>query len=184
MNVPNAITLFRICSVPVIIWLIFISQMEWAFWIIVLAALSDALDGIIAKRFNQVTVLGAFLDPIADKALLVGVYVAFGLGDYLPVWLVIMVVFRDILIISGISVVQVLSRPTNMSPSQISKINTWAQLVLVIGVAGASAFAYNMDAIIQVMIYTVGVTTFTSGVFYVFIWVRLVGKMDPPDDYS
>ena len=78
MNIPNLLTLGRICAVPVIIWLILDRLMEAAFWDALAAAISDAVDGIIAKRFDMQTRLGAYLDPIADKALLVSVFIALG----------------------------------------------------------------------------------------------------------
>ena len=98
MNIPNLITLCRLAAVPLVIWLILDDDMMIAFWIFFAAALSDAADGIIAKHFDMETVFGAFLDPIADKALLVGVYLTLGNEGLLPTWLVILVVFRDILI--------------------------------------------------------------------------------------
>ncbi|MDP6926510.1 MAG: CDP-alcohol phosphatidyltransferase family protein, partial [Rhodospirillales bacterium] len=101
MNLPNSITLARLFCVPVVVWLILVDRMGAAFWVSFAAAISDAIDGIIAKRFRMETVLGGFLDPIADKALLVCVYIALGYEGYLPEWVVILVVFRDALIIGG-----------------------------------------------------------------------------------
>ena len=96
MNIPNALTLARIILVPLIVWLIITHEMATAFVLFLLAGLSDAVDGYLAKRFGWQTELGAYLDPIADKALLVSIYVTLGFANHLPVWLVIAVVSRDI----------------------------------------------------------------------------------------
>ncbi|MBV9967789.1 MAG: CDP-alcohol phosphatidyltransferase family protein, partial [Alphaproteobacteria bacterium] len=101
LNLPNLITLARLLCVPLAIWLIVEARYGVAFWVFVVAGLSDALDGYIAKRWDQRTPLGAILDPIADKALLAGVYITLGLAGELPQWLVILVVLRDLLIVGG-----------------------------------------------------------------------------------
>ena len=111
MNIPNALTLARIILVPLIVWLIITHEMAAAFVLFLLAGLSDAADGYLAKRFGWHTELGAYLDPIADKALLVSIYVTLGFANHLPVWLVIAVVSRDILIIGAFILSWILSRP-------------------------------------------------------------------------
>ena len=103
MNIPNALTLARIILVPLIVWLIISHEMATAFVLFLLAGLSDAVDGYLAKRFGWQTELGTYLDPIADKALLVSIYVTLGFTNHLPVWLVIAVVSRDILIVGASS---------------------------------------------------------------------------------
>ena len=99
MSIPNIITLGRILLVPIIVWAIASSQMEIAFAIFVIAGVSDAVDGFLAKRFNMASELGALLDPLADKALLVSIYVALGIWGAVPRWIVILVVSRDIMIV-------------------------------------------------------------------------------------
>ena len=130
MNIPNALTLARIILVPLIVWLIITHEMAAAFVLFLLAGLSDAADGYLAKRFGWHTELGAYLDPIADKALLVSIYVTLGFANHLPVWLVIAVVSRDILIIGAFILSWILSRPVTVYPLLVSKANTLAQLVL------------------------------------------------------
>ncbi len=178
MNLPNLITLARICAVPVIIWMILDRRMEAAFWVAFAAAASDAIDGIVAKHFNMQTVLGALLDPIADKTLLVSVFVALGHEGFLPTWLVIMVVFRDALIVGGALLFHTLTQSLEMSPLMISKINTFAQLVLAVTILGSEAFGLQTGAIRDVMIYMVGATTFASGATYVVGWTRRAGEME------
>ena len=128
LNLPNLITLGRLLCVPLAIWLILGERYGFAFWVFVAAGVSDALDGWIAKRWDQRTPLGALLDPIADKALLAAVYITLGFAGELPHWLVILVVLRDLLIVGG----YLLSRGVNPpEPLFISKVNTLVQIALV-----------------------------------------------------
>ncbi|MGH6925977.1 MAG: CDP-alcohol phosphatidyltransferase family protein, partial [Propylenella sp.] len=102
MTIPNFITIARLIGVPLIVWLMIADRFVEATALFVVAGISDAVDGFIAKRFGAASQLGAYLDPIADKALLVSIYVTLGLADHLPVWLVIAVVSRDILIVGAV----------------------------------------------------------------------------------
>ena len=114
VNIPNSLTLGRIVLVPLVVWLIITHEMLPAFLLFLLAGLSDAADGFLAKRYGWNTELGAYLDPIADKALLVSIYVTLGLAGQLPAWLVIAVVSRDILIVGAVVLSWMLSRPLMM----------------------------------------------------------------------
>src|SRR5438034_11404389 len=109
LNLPNLISLGRLFLVPVTIWLIIDGQYGIAFWVLVVAGFSDALDGFIAKRFDRRTRLGALLDPLADKVLLVSVYVTLGIAGQLWTWLVVLVVFRDVMIIGGFLLIQAIT---------------------------------------------------------------------------
>src|SRR3989338_2211483 len=102
MNLPNLISLARLFSVPVIISLILSHQLNLSFLFFCLAGLSDALDGLVARLFKARTTLGAYLDPIADKALLIGVFAALGQTGLVDMWVVILIIFRDVLIVGGI----------------------------------------------------------------------------------
>lgn len=178
MNIPNIISLCRLFAVPFIVWLILDQRMEAAFWVALAAALSDAADGIIAKKFNMETVLGAFLDPIADKAMLVCVFVTLGYIGEIPTWLVISVVFRDALILGGALLFHTLTQSLTMSPLMVSKVNTFAQLVLCLLVLAAEGFQADFGAVREILIYTVGATTFVSGVAYVTIWTRRATEIE------
>src|SRR3979411_2499308 len=127
VSIPNIITLGRILLVPFIVWAIASSQMEIAFAIFVIAAVSDAVDGFLAKRFNMASELGALLDPLADKALLVSIYVSLGIWGAVPRWIVILVVSRDIMIVSAVIVSWLFGKPIPMKPLMVSKLNTGAQ---------------------------------------------------------
>lgn len=101
MSIPNIITLGRIVLVPIIVWAIASSEMGIACAVFIIAGVSDAVDGFLAKRFNMTSELGALLDPLADKALLVSIYVSLGIWGAIPRWLVILVVSRDIMIVGA-----------------------------------------------------------------------------------
>src|SRR5262249_61635700 len=113
---PNLISLARLLAVPLTIWLILQDRYGAAFWVFAVAGASDALDGFIAKQFGLRTVLGGFLDPLADKALLMSVYVALGYPGQVDTWLVILIVSRDVLIIGGAILYQALAPSLNLQP--------------------------------------------------------------------
>ena len=178
MNLPNLITLGRLFSVPVILWLILDGSMMAAFWVFFAAALSDAVDGIIAKYFDAETVFGAFLDPIADKALLVSVYLMLGHQSYIEAWLVIMVVFRDLVILGGALLFQTVTQSLSMRPLTISKVNTFVQLVFAAVVLWVGAYGIDGGAGIRVIGYIVAVTTLWSGTVYVITWSHRAAVME------
>ncbi len=180
MNIPNAISLGRIFIVPISVWLILREAIAPAFWLFMVAAISDAVDGFIAKRFGCITKLGTYLDPIADKALLVSVFVSLGVQGYLPSWLVILVVFRDLLIISGALLYQTMTQALAMEPLMISKINTTAQLILAAFVLGNAAFHLSLGPAVDIGIVLVAMTTFLSGSVYVWEWSRRASEMENP----
>ncbi|MBT4938057.1 MAG: CDP-alcohol phosphatidyltransferase family protein, partial [Rhodospirillaceae bacterium] len=141
INIPNLISLLRLLCVPLTVWLIMKNEVLAAFWVFVFAGVSDALDGFIAKKFNLQTELGAYLDPIADKALLISVFVTLGQAGYLDSWLILLVVFRDGLILVGAFLYHVIYQNLTMEPLLISKVNTTAQFALVTLVLGLHGFA-------------------------------------------
>jgi cardiolipin synthase len=172
VNAPNIISLIRLLSVPLTVWLIVSDQFTAAFALFVLAGVSDAVDGLLAKRFDMVTELGGFLDPLADKALLVGVYVTLGLHGSLPNWLVILVVSRDLLIVGGVLLAFAMAVDTPIRPLAISKINTVAQIVLAGAALAKPTVIAIPDTIMMLLILTVGITTLVSGATYVITWAR------------
>ena len=143
MSIPNIITLARIILVPVIVWAIVSSQMEIAFALFVIAGVSDAVDGFLAKRFNMTSELGALLDPLADKALLVSIYVALGIWGAVPRWIVILVVSRDIMIVSAVIVSWLFDKPVEMKPLMVSKLNTVAQVAFAALVLASLGFGFQ-----------------------------------------
>jgi cardiolipin synthase (CMP-forming) len=172
LSIPNLITLGRILLVPVVVWAITAGEMRAAFVLFLAAGISDAVDGFLAKRFGMATELGAYLDPLADKAMLVSIYVALGITDAVPRWLVILVVSRDIMIVSAVILSWVVDKPVPLKPLAVSKLNTVAQIALACVVMAALGF--DFDATIAVTVLTAVVTALTllSIAFYVAEWVR------------
>ena len=177
-SIPNMISFGRILAVPVMVWLILDDNLLTAFWVFVAASLSDAVDGFVAKKFDAETVLGGFLDPIADKALLISVFITLGQAGVIAVWLVILIVFRDALIFGGAYLYQLFTQSLTMQPLLSSKINTAAQFILVATVLGLKGFAVADGGVITAMVYIVALTTFLSGAQYVINWSRRAAAME------
>ncbi len=180
MNIPNSLTLGRIVAVPLIVWLIIDHQMFAAFLLFLLAGLSDAADSYLAKRFGWHTELGAYLDPIADKALLVSIYVTLGLAGHLPVWLVIAVVSRDILIVGAVVLSWMLSRPITVQPLLISKANTLSQIVLAGLVLAELGLGPGLDWIIWILVWITGTLTILSAAAYFWGWLKHMARYETP----
>ena len=179
MNIPNSLTLVRIVLVPVVVWLIIDHEMTAAFLLFLLAGFSDAADGYIAKRYGWRSELGAYLDPIADKALLVSIYVTLGLAGHLPVWLVIAVVSRDILIVGAVVLSWMLSRPLTMHPLLISKANTFAQIVLAGLVLAELGLGLGLEPVVKVLIWVTGALTILSAAAYFWAWLGHMAAYEP-----
>lgn len=171
LSVPNLITIFRIFTVPLIVWLIISGQYLIAFIMFVVAGMSDGVDGFIAKRFNQTTELGAYLDPIADKLLLVSIYVSLGFRGILPPWLVILVVSRDILIVGALVLSWLMDRPVPITPLMVSKANTTVQIVLAALVLGGLGFGLDLPRLVDLMSILVAVLTVLSAAAYLRLWL-------------
>ena len=174
MHLANIITLGRLLSVPVVVWLILDGSMMLAFILFVIAGISDAVDGFLARRLDQRSELGGYLDPLADKALLVGVYVTLGHVGQLPTWLVILVVFRDLLIIGGAILLYMFTNALQMAPLMVSKLNTAAQIVLAAVALGTTGFAIHDRGVTMALVYAVVATTILSGAAYLVQWSRHV----------
>lgn len=172
MNIPNLITLGRILLVPIVVWAIASGAMWIAFVLFLAAGVSDAVDGFLAKRFAMTTELGAYLDPLADKALIVSIYLTLGINNLIPRWLVILVVSRDILIVGGIILSWLLGNPLKIRPLLVSKLNTVAQIVFACVVLGSLGFHIRADMLTVILMGLVAVLTLLSVAAYVAEWVR------------
>lgn len=172
MNLPNIITIGRILLVPFTVWLIISGEFSLAFVAFVVAGVSDGVDGFIARKFNQRSELGAYLDPIADKALLVCIYISLGFLKFLPAWLVILVVTRDVLIVGAVVLAWVVNKPMQMAPSMMSKVNTVGQIVLAGVVLGLLGLQASLDPLVYTGFALVAVLTFGSGALYMRDWLH------------
>lgn len=172
LNLPNLITLARILSVPVVIWAIASNQMLIAFLLFLAAGVSDAVDGFLAKRFGWQSELGAYLDPLADKVLIVSIYVSLGLVEAAPRWLVILVVSRDIMIVGAVILSWLVDKPVPVRPLLVSKLNTVAQILFAGLVLGSLGLGFDADWAIKVLMAAVAGLTLVSVAAYVREWVR------------
>jgi cardiolipin synthase len=171
-DIPNIISILRIILVIPTIVLLFHERYGQALVLFAVAGASDGLDGYIAKRFNYVSRLGTILDPLADKLLLVSTYVTLAWLGLLPAWLVIAVIARDALIVSGGIAYHYLIGQYDMAPTLISKINTLTQIVLALAVVlSVSVLPLpELQWFVGWMIYITLGTTAISGVDYVWTW--------------
>ena len=172
MTIPNLITIARLISVPLIV--VMMGQERWglAFLLFLAAGISDAVDGFIARRFNMRSEFGAYLDALADKALLVSIYVTLAVTGALPGWLVILVVSRDLMIISAIMVSRLMERPLAIKPLFVSKLNTGAQIVFAALVLGTKAFTLDTPALDTTGMIVVAALTIVSAAAYLARWMR------------
>lgn len=176
--VPNLISLARLSTVPVTVYLLLMGYHAGAFWVFLAAGLSDAVDGFIAKQFKVQSVLGSFLDPLADKALLVAVFITLGGMEHIAIWLVIMIVFRDLLIIGGAILFHTLTHSLKMEPLLVSKLNTVAQIALAALVLARLGLGLSSGPIETMLIFIVAATTLASGAAYVVKWSILAATYE------
>ena len=181
MNVPNLISLMRLAAVPLVVWLIATDHFSAALWVFVAAGVSDAVDGYLARIWRQRTRLGAYLDPLADKMLLVCVYVTLGQVGKIESWLVILVVSRDVMIVGGILLLFLLEQRIEVQPSFVSKANTTVQIAfaaLVLARFGLDFRGIGWNAALEWASYAVAATTLLSGAHYVVIGIRHLAAAD------
>lgn len=170
-SLPNLITLGRLILVPVIIAAISDGRWTFTFAAFLLAGISDGVDGYLAKTFDLRTKLGAYLDPVADKALLVSVYVALALVNVLPATLAILVVSRDVMIIGAVMIAWLLDNPIEIRPLLVSKLNTTAQIAFAAAVLGAKAFNVSLGLWFEVSLAVVAALTLASAAAYLRQWL-------------
>ena len=174
VNLPNLVTIGRIVLVPFVVWAITSDHMLLAFWLFIAAGVSDAVDGFLAKWLRAESEFGAYLDPLADKALLMSIYVALAIVGLLPAWVVIGVVSRDIMILAAVVVSGVIGKPLAVRPLWISKLNTIVQIALAAVVLGAHGLGFDPGYAFSVLLYAVGALTGLSAAAYLVIWMRHV----------
>lgn len=167
-----------------VFWLLVTGHVQGAFWLFVLAGVSDAVDGFLAKRFGWQTTLGAYLDPLADKLLIVSVFVAMGVLGELPSWIVIAVVSRDILILLGVILSWLIGDPIQIRPSIISKANTTAQIVLAAAVLADEGFDLGLSDARHVLTWLTAALTMASLGLYARTWLEHMALIEPgnPED--
>ena len=178
MYLPNIITVGRIFSVPVMVWLIVTDNLSYAFGLFVAAGFSDALDGFLARRFHWQTELGAYLDPVADKTMLTSVYASLTFHGYMPIWLGILVVSRDLLIVGAVVLAWLLNRRMEIRPLLIGKVNTGLQILLAAAILADNGFALDLGTWIRPAIWLTGGLTAVSAFLYLVGWLRHMASYD------
>lgn len=172
INLPNLITVLRLFAVPVVIWTILAGYLQVAFWVFLAAGTSDAIDGYLARKWNQRTELGAYLDPIADKSLLVSIFITLSIAQLIPVWLAIAVVSRDLMIVGAVILSWLLDHPVTIKPLLISKLNTVVQIGFAALALGLVGFGLHADAWLRFASYLTGVLTVLSALAYLAAWLE------------
>ncbi len=180
LTIPNLITIGRLVLVPMIVWLIISGRPIASFTVFVIAGVSDAIDGFLARQFNLRSALGSYLDPLADKALLVSIYISLAVLNEIPLWVAILVVSRDLFIVGAVVLSWMLDQPVEMRPLAVSKVNTVVQIVLAAVVLGDLATSVDLTALRTVLAYLVSVLTVASAAVYLVDWVRHMGMGESP----
>jgi len=171
-QLPNLLSVLRIVLVPPVVFYILRNNYMPALILFVIAGATDSLDGWLAKHFGWESALGEILDPLADKLLLVSSYICFAWLELLPVWLVIIVILRDITIIVGGVAYRFFYGMVVIKPSYISKLNTLMQIVLIAVMLFSLALLAVDTLLIDILIWVVLFTTLASGISYIFDWGR------------
>lgn len=177
MNIPNTITVLRIMLVPVLVYFLLHGEYRVAIWVLLGAGLSDALDGFIARRFNLRTELGAVLDPLADKTLIIASVLALAWGRLLPWWLAVVIAFRDLIIIGGATAYYLRAGRLEMNPSILSKLNTFVQICMVFLILGTATGMVKAAGWLPALFGCALLTTVFSGMHYIVVWGQKARKL-------
>ena len=180
MTLPNVITVARLAAVPVFAWAFLQGSMQAAFLVFLAAGISDGIDGFLARRWKQETAFGAWLDPVADKLLMASAYGLSGYLGFLPAWLVLLVIGRDVLIVGAVLLSRAIGKPLEARPILVSKANTVAQVLLVVLVLADRAFGIAAGEVIAAMVLATATLTIVSGAAFFSIWMRLMREVTAP----
>ena len=175
MTVPNLITAIRIILAPIFIIYLIDDRFLSALVVFALCGVSDGVDGLVARVFNQKSKLGAFLDPVADKILLIAAFIVLSIRGFLPSWLTVLVIARDTLILLGVFIFSLNRLEFNIKPSLLSKINTCLQFITVIAVLSKSYFVF-LSTVNVYLYYVTAFFTISSGLHYMHYWFKAMGE--------
>ena len=186
VTVPNLLTVFRMVLIPVFVSLLFYQRFVLALAVFILAGVTDGLDGLLARRFNQKSQLGTILDPIADKLLLVTAFVVLSmravfpqpLPSHLPVpfWVTVAVISRDVFILVGAAAINIVTGFRRFRPSMLGKINTTVQILAIVLIMFAASFPYGTGYSLPTTYTTVFTLAILSGAHYVFFVSKLLNE--------
>jgi cardiolipin synthase len=167
MNVPNSLTILRILLIPVYVGFMTYGKYGLALLALLVAGLTDAVDGPIARKLNQRTRLGTFLDPLADKLLLTSGFISLSMLHLVPSWLVILVVSRDVILLLGTEVAHVTNTPIDITPTLLGKGTTLLQLSYVLLVVLLTWRGLGLSVLTPLLVIMVGFTL-ASGLHYLY----------------
>ncbi len=176
-SIPNLISTLRILLVPPVVWSMLEQRWSLALPLFLFGGLSDGLDGFLARRYHWTSRLGAILDPIGDKLLMVSSYLVLGWQGILPCWLVALVILRDVVIMAGTVLYRALIGVVVFEPILLSKINTVCQILLITIALCVLVGVEILVGLQTLLVYIVLVTTVSSGVAYVVLWARRAASM-------
>ena len=188
MNIANIITIVRLLFTPFIIWLILSGHYKTSFIFFILSGLSDAIDGFIAKKFNEITVLGSYLDPLADKILIVSSILILGFIGIIPLWLLILIVSRDLAILGAVIISWLMESDLKIEPIFSSKLNTFLQ-ILYIGLILLNLSNFINLSILEIIIipyfsYIIGFFTSLSWSIYLVLWLKNIGIISTRENHE
>ena len=175
-NIPNLLSIFRLVTIPIVAWLLLADLLLYAALLTICIALSDLLDGLIARLWYAESELGSYLDAIADKAFVISIFILIGILNLLPAFIIILVISRDIIIMGSFVSSFIVKIEIKVDPIQISKVNTFFQFILVIitllgSTEGFSKYVLSYN-LIEILIGIVMITTTISMFIYIFHWVK------------
>jgi cardiolipin synthase len=173
INLPNLLTIIRILLTPLFVIVLLRDLFGPALLIFTIAGISDGLDGFIARYFNQRTTLGAYLDPIADKLLLVSAFVSLAILKIVPSWVTVIVISRDVLIVMGIAIFTLTEKSYEIKPSVISKITTAAQITtIILALMHVHLTGYSM--LMETLFWFTATLTTISGLHYIYFGMGIL----------
>ncbi|MDQ6956042.1 MAG: CDP-alcohol phosphatidyltransferase family protein [Mariprofundaceae bacterium] len=177
LNVPNVLTLARIIMTPVIVYMVLSEQAWFALALMVVAGVTDMLDGAIARYFNLRTTVGAYLDPMADKIMLISLFVTLFIVGQVPLFVFLAIIFRDLIIVLGAITYEIVTHRLTMQPSFISKVTTFMQIVYVVLLLLNMAMVIP-DMLLQISMWITFVLTCASGLHYLVSWTGKAAKQE------
>lgn len=170
MNLPNLLCVLRLITAPAVAVLILRNETIWAAGLFAGSAVTDALDGYLARRWRQITLMGQMLDPLADKALINLSFLAAAASGYLPWWMALLVLARDILILAGAVSSRIFGLGHDLLPLAIGKISTFLQMGLMLAILFAAAETPPSFAVPNALVIAVTIATIASGLLYAASW--------------
>ncbi len=173
MNLPNILTLTRVLLIPFFVIFIINKNFQWAFFTFAVAGITDGVDGLIARITHQRTELGAYLDPIADKLLLSSAFISLAIIEFIPSWLVVIVITRDVIILVGFLVMWLTNYHPEINPSLLSKMTTAFQIITILLVL-MIGYSPTFQQLSVIAIYATAVLTILSGLQYIYTGTRIL----------